>query len=154
MCLVIQITLFAAVVVWLGWTVVLYLIIAALFGSSFLSLQNYFAHYGLLREKRPDGKYLPCMPHHSWNSKNMVTNMITYNLARHSDHHANPARHYQHLRNMKKVPELPFGYGTMGLLSYFPPLFRKVMDPLVLENVDGDMSKVLTKELCEAEGYP
>jgi len=27
------------------------------------------------------------------------------------------------------------------------------MDPVVLKNVDGDMSKVLTKELCAAEGY-
>jgi len=35
---------------------------------------------------------------------------------------------------------------AMFLIGFVPPLFRKVMDPLVLENVDGDMSKVLTKE--------
>jgi len=148
---VMQIVLFGAVIAWLGWTAIPYLIGAAAFGSSMLSMQNFVGHYGLLREKRPDGKYLPCMPHHSWNTKNIVTNMISYNLARHSDHHAHPARHYQHLRNLKGAPELPYGYGTMFLLAYFPPLFRKVMDPVVLANVDGDMSKVLTKELAARE---
>jgi len=148
-----QIVLWSAIAMWLGIAVLPYLVIAALFGSSVLSQQNYVGHYGLLREKRPDGKYLPCLPHHSWNTKNIVTNMISYNLARHSDHHAHPSRHYQHLRNIKDAPELPYGYGTMFLLAYFPPLFRKVMDPCVLANVDGDMDKVLTKELCAAEGY-
>jgi len=150
---ILQIVLWGAVTAWLGWAVLPYLLVAAFFGSSVLSQQNYVGHYGLLREKRPDGKYLPCMPHHSWNTKNLMTNMISYNLARHSDHHAHPSRHYQHLRNLKDVPELPYGYGTMFLLTYFPPLFRRVMDPVVLENVGGDMSKVLTKELCAAEGY-
>lgn len=150
---VFQLILWGAIIAALGWIVLPYLLGAAAFGASQLSMQNYIGHYGLLREKRADGKYLPCMPHHSWNTKNLVTNMISYNLARHSDHHAHPSRHYQHLRNLPEVPELPYGYGTMFLLSYFPPLFRKVMDPVVLANVDGDMSKVLTKELCAAEGY-
>lgn len=141
--------LWTAVILWLGWIVVPYLIIATAISASALSSQNYYAHYGLLRETRPDGKYLPCMPHHSWNSNKLFTNMISYNLARHSDHHAHPSRHYQHLRNFKEVPVLPYGYGTMTLLAYFPPLFRRVMDPLVLANVDGDMSKVLTKELAK-----
>ncbi len=146
MSVVMQVALYAAIVAWLGWVVLPYLIIAAVFGASVLSLQNYVGHYGLLREKRPDGKYLPCQPHHSWNTKNLFTNIISYNLARHSDHHAHPSRHYQHLRNLPDVPELPYGYGGMFLLAYFPPLFRKVMDPAVLANVNGDMSKVLTKE--------
>jgi alkane 1-monooxygenase len=30
----------------------------------------------------------------------------------------------------------------MFLLSYVPPLWRKVMDPKVLALVDGDMSRV------------
>jgi alkane 1-monooxygenase len=40
----------------------------------------------------------------------------------------------------------------MYLLAYVPPLWRRVMDPRVLANVDGDMSRVLTKELAIADG--
>ena len=149
---VLQIIIWGAVIAWLGVTVIPYLIIAAAMSVLALSGQNYFAHYGLLREKRPDGKYLPARPEHSWNSNSLVTNITSYNLARHSDHHAHPSRHYQYLRNFKDVPTLPYGYGAMYLLAYVPPLWFKVMDPLVLANVDGDMSKVLTKELAIAEG--
>ena len=46
---------------------------------------------------------------------------------------------------------MPFGYMPMFILAYFPPLFRKVMDPHVLKNAGGDMSKILTKELVAQE---
>lgn len=147
-----QLVIWGAVVAWLGWAVLPYLIIAAVISTTALSSQNYLAHYGLLRDKRPDGKYLPAKPQHSWNTNSLMTNITSYNLARHSDHHANPSRHYQYLRSFNDVPTLPHGYGIMYLLAYVPPLWRKVMDPLVLANVDGDMSKVLTKELAVAEG--
>ena len=146
MACVMALALWTAVLLWLGWTALPYMLITAFVSASALTSQNYFAHYGLLRDKRPDGKYLPCQPHHSWNSNSMVTNMISYNLARHSDHHAHPSRHYQHLRNFENVPVLPLGYGGMTLMAYFPPLFRRVMDPLVLEHAGGDLSKVLTKD--------
>lgn len=132
-----------------GLAVLPYMLIAWAFSVTGLSQQNYIAHYGLLREQRPDGKYLPARPEHSWNCNKIVTNLLTFNLARHSDHHANPARHYQNLRTFPDAPQLPYGYGFMFVLVYIPPLFRRVMDPLVLANVDGDMSKVLTKDKME-----
>ncbi len=149
---VMQLVIWGAVVAWFGVAVLPYLVIAAAMSVLTLSGQNYFAHYGLLRDKRPDGKYLPARPEHSWNSNSLITNITSYNLARHSDHHAHPSRHYQYLRNFTDVPTLPYGYGTMYLLAYVPPLWRRVMDPRVLANVDGDMSRVLTKELALAEG--
>lgn len=143
--------IWGAMIAYFGLLVVPYLLLAAFQGSLGLTLQNYVGHYGLLREKRADGKYLPCQPQHSWNCNMLVTNLTSYNLARHSDHHAHPSRHYQHLRTFPDAPQLPYGYGFMFLLAYVPPLFRKVMDPHVIANVNGDMSKVLTKELAERE---
>ena len=148
----IQTVLWGAVVAWLGWAVLPYLLIATVISVTALSSQNYLGHYGLLRDQRPDGKYLPARPQHSWNTNSLVTNITTYNLARHSDHHAHPARHYQYLRSFEDVPTLPHGYGVMYLLAYVPPLWRRVMDPLVLANVDGDMTRVLTRERALAEG--
>ena len=142
----IQIALYAAVIAWLGTAVIPYLLLCWAISSLALSSQNYIAHYGLLRDQRPDGKYLPCRPEHSWNCNLLVTNIVSYNLARHSDHHAYPARHYQHLRQFKEAPHLPYGYMLMFNIAYFPPLFRKIMDPLVIANAGGDMSKVLTQE--------
>ena len=141
---IMQIILWGVVIIVLGLHVLPYLLICALVSSLALSSQNYVTHYAMLRDKRPNGKYAPCEPKHSWNCSSLVTNLTSYNLALHSDHHVHPTRHYQHLRPFESAPQLPYGYMTMFTIAYFPPLFRKVMDPLVLERVNGDMDKVLT----------
>ena len=78
---------------------------------------------------------------HSWNSDHIVTNLFLYHLQRHSDHHANPTRRYQILRSMDGAPNLPSGYASMIGLTYFPPLWRKVMDHRVLDHYDGDITR-------------
>ena len=150
MSVLMSMLLWGGIIAWLGMAVIPYIFVTWVFSVTALSSQNYIAHYGLLRDRRPDGKFLPCQPQHSWNCNNLVTNLISYNLARHSDHHANPSRHYQHLRTFPDAPKLPFGYMTMYWLAYVPPLFRRVMDPRVLANVGGDMGRVLTKDMARA----
>lgn len=142
--------LWASVIIILGTSVIPYLLLTWVISVTALSSQNYIAHYGLLREQRPNGKYYPCETHHSWNCNRLVTNLTTYNLARHSDHHANPARHYQHLRTFPNAPQLPHGYQAMFMIAYVPPLFYKIMNPRVLKNVGGDMERVLTKDKTQA----
>lgn len=130
-----------------GFSVLPYLILTAIVSTLGLSVQNYIGHYGLLRTKKPNGKYAPCEPCHSWNCNQIVTNLISYNLALHSDHHANPRRHYHDLRPFPDAPQLPYGYMTMFMLAYCPPLFRRVMHPRLLGYVNNDMSRILTKEM-------
>ena len=69
---------------------------------------------------------------HSWNSNNIATNVLLYHLQRHSDHHANPTRRYQALRDYDESPVLPTGYAGMIVLALVPPAWRRVMDPRVL----------------------
>ena len=109
-----------------------------------LTSANYIEHYGLLREKKDTGRYERCQPHHSWNANYIVTNLALFHLQRHSDHHANPIRRYQSLRNFKDIPELPNGYYGMYLLAYIPWLWYRVMDHrvLALPHINGDLSKV------------
>ena len=116
--------------------------ISAVFGFTLLETVNYLEHYGLLRQKTASGRYERCAPEHSWNSDHMVTNLFLYHLQRHSDHHANPTRRYQTLRSMEGAPNLPSGYASMIALTYFPPLWRKVMDHRVLAHYDGDITRV------------
>ena len=81
-------------------------------------------------------------PEHSWNSDHLVTNLFLYHLQRHSDHHVNSTRRYQSLRSVDGAPSLPSGYASMISLTYFPPLWRRVMDHRVLEHYDGDITRV------------
>jgi alkane 1-monooxygenase len=80
-----------------------------------------------------------CAPRHSWNSDRLCTNIFLYHLQRHSDHHANPGKRYQTLLSCDEAPQLPAGYATMVLLAAVPPLWRRVMDPRVLDHYDGDL---------------
>jgi alkane 1-monooxygenase len=139
--------LFGALIAVFGAGVIPFIVIQAIFGFSLLEAVNYLEHYGLLRQKldTPSGgkaRYERCAPVHSWNSDHIVTNLFLYHLQRHSDHHANPTRRYQTLRSMEGAPNLPSGYASMISLTYFPPLWRKVMDHRVLEHYDGDITKV------------
>ncbi len=107
-----------------------------------LTQANYVEHYGLKREKLANGKYERCQPKHSWNTNHTYSNLLSFHLQRHSDHHAYPQRPYQVLRDYKDVPSLPTGYGGCFAMAFFPPLWFAVMDKKVMEWADGDLSKV------------
>jgi len=96
-----------------------------------LEIVNYLEHYGLVRVPLPNGRYGPVTEHHSWNSPFLLTNLLLFQLQRHSDHHAHAARRYQILRHMAGAPQLPAGYAALVLLALVPPLWRRVMDPRV-----------------------
>ncbi len=137
-----SVVLWGVLIAVFGPALIPFVIIQAVFGFSLLEAVNYLEHYGLLRQKATADRYERCTPLHSWNSDHLVTNLFLYHLQRHSDHHANPTRRYQTLRSMDGAPNLPSGYASMIALTYFPPLWRKVMDHRVLEHYGGDITKV------------
>jgi alkane 1-monooxygenase len=98
---------------------------------AFLETINYIEHYGLERRQLRPGVYERVTPRHSWNAAQRLTNVLLFNLQRHSDHHAWPARPYYKLRHCPDAPQLPTGYAGMALLAMVPPLWRRVMDPRV-----------------------
>lgn len=107
-----------------------------------LTQANYVEHYGLLRQKKPNGKYERTQPHHSWNTNHTFSNMMLFHLQRHSDHHAYPQRPYQVLRNFDNLPSLPSGYGGCFAMALIPPLWYAVMDKRVMDWAGGDITKV------------
>jgi alkane 1-monooxygenase len=121
-----------------------FLVIQAVIGFSLLEVVNYLEHYGMLRQRTgPDGtgRYERVQPSHSWNSNNIATNVLLYHLQRHSDHHANPTRRYQTLRDFEESPVLPTGYAGLIILAIVPPLWFAVMDKRVLAHFDGDITR-------------
>jgi len=135
--------LWALIIVWLGWGALPFLLIQAAIAVALLEAVNYLEHYGMLRQKVISGdreRYEQVQPRHSWNSNNIATNVLLYHLQRHSDHHAQPTRRYQALRDYDESPALPTGYAAMILLALVPPVWFRVMDPRVAEHFDGDLS--------------
>ena len=102
--------------------------LAAIFGISILEAQNYFSHYGLKRKLKDDGTYERVKVEHSWNSDHVIGRVFLFELTRHSDHHFSGAKHYQILRSKDESPMLPYGYPAMLILSYFPFLFKPIME--------------------------
>ena len=139
-----SVVLWGGLIAWLGVGILPYLVIQAVVGFSLLEVVNYMEHYGMLRQKVGTGdrqRYERVDPTHSWNSNNVATNVLLYHLQRHSDHHANPTRRYQSLRDFEESPVLPTGYAGMIVLAIVPALWRRVMDPRVLAHYDGDLSR-------------
>ena len=94
-----------------------------------LETVNYIEHYGLTREEGS-----PVLPRHSWNTNRWVSSSLLYNLSRHSAHHEKSNIPYWKLNPYKDAPEMPFGYLTMVYIAIFtPPLFRRIMKPLVVK---------------------
>lgn len=109
-------------------------------GTAFLTDQaNYIEHYGLRRKRVSEAKddwgwynhYEKPGWMHAWNTGDRITNWMLFKIERHPDHHVNAGRPYQILRTYKESPTYPTGYAGMFVLSWFPPLFFAVMNPLV-----------------------
>ncbi len=120
-----------------GLPMLVVLVPVALWGAFQLTSANYVEHYGIQRLKTAQGTYESCKPHHSWNSNHLVSNLVLFQLQRHSDHHTHPGRCYQSLRDFPNLPRLPSGYFGMFFLAYIPPLWYWVMDPLLIKTVGG-----------------
>lgn len=101
-----------------------------LFAAISLEIINYIEHYGLER-RLVDGRYERVSHHHSWNANYLLSNLLLFQLQRHSDHHAHARRRYQALLHHADSPQLPGGYAAMFVLALLPPLWRRVIDPRV-----------------------
>jgi len=82
------------------------------------------------------------MPVHSWNNNNLFSNILLYQLQRHSDHHAYPTRSYQALRHYENVPQLSSGYASLFLQVFIPPFWFSIMDKQVIQFYQGDIHKI------------
>lgn len=125
-----------------GWMGVLFFLAQGFVAAFTLEVINYVEHYGLHRRQDANGRYERTTPAHSWNSNYFLTNIALFHLQRHSDHHAYAKRRYQVLRHYDESPQLPAGYATMYALAFFPPLWRKVMNPRVEAYYEGEMDQL------------
>jgi len=98
--------------------------LAACFSKYILEGLNFFSHYGLIR--LPNAKITT---RNTFSSINPLSNHFTFNLGRHGSHHEHDTPYY--LFQYKEMPLAPYGYLTMTLVSWIPPLFWKLMIPML-----------------------
>ncbi len=139
--IIMQVLVAAGFYLLLGPWAMVFLLINCVISDLLLEVINYVEHYGLCRKEVRPGRYEKVKPHHSWNANQKISNLFLFRLQRHSDHHAYPSRRYQLLRDYNDVPQLPFGYPTMSLLAFFPPIWRLVMDHRV-DNLKQNLPSV------------
>jgi alkane 1-monooxygenase len=131
--LAITLAVFAAIFAVWNWQGLAFFLAQSVVAITVLELFNYIAHYGLMRRADFSGKLEPLADHHSWNSSNVLVNLLIFNMGRHSYHHRKPSASYQDLQFVRTAPELPAGYAGSILLALAPPLWRRVMDGRALE---------------------
>jgi len=106
-------------------------IASGIVGFLLLETINYIEHYGLLRTRNNSGRYERVREIHSWNSNHLLGRILLFELTRHSDHHYRASKKYQLLDHHQESPQLPFGYPTSMVLSFFPPIWFTIMNKRV-----------------------
>lgn len=110
-----------------GWMGVLFFVVIGLIGKLFLELVNYVEHYGLIRLHGTRVE-----PRHSWNCNRFVSNLMLFNLPRHSHHHQFASKPFWQLENLDGTPTMPHGYLTMLIIALVPPLWNAKVEPMLL----------------------
>lgn len=101
-----------------------------------LETVNYIEHYGLVRKQLPDVTYERQSAAHSWNSDHVLGRIYLYELTRHADHHMRPTKKYQTLQSIEASPQLPVGYPASMLISLVPPLWFRMIDKYLMQDLD------------------
>lgn len=133
--LLLQLTYLAGIYLLLGSQATLIAIFVGVSSAILLETINYIEHYGLSRKKKESGRYERVKEIHSWNSNHVLGRVMLYELTRHSDHHYRAHKKYQLLEYHEVSPQMPFGYPTSMVISLIPPLWFKVMNKHIPEDM-------------------
>jgi alkane 1-monooxygenase len=126
---VLQLSLLLLLFVFLGWIAVAAYIAQALFANFLLEYVNYIQHYGLTRDEKQRVTEL-----HSWDTNQFVSRFVLVDLARHADHHYYASKPYHTLITYENSNKLPSGFAGLFFVAAIPPLWRKVIHPLLPKN--------------------
>jgi alkane 1-monooxygenase len=66
-------------------------------------------------------------------------------LSRHSDHHYKASKKYQLLEHVDDSPQMPTGYPGMIILALIPPLWYRVMHPVLEREIEAMPELVIAR---------
>lgn len=122
-------------------------LIAGLIAMISQKLVDYVQHYGLVRA---EGR--PVEPRHAWSCHRAVNTAMQYNLCRHTDHHASAAKPFWNLEARSDGPIVPCGYLAATMCALIPPVWHRMVDPL-LADWDRQMASDEERRLIRERGW-
>ncbi len=137
-----------------GWLAVGMYTIAFWMSKMMYEAIGYMFHHGqVCAAGEPDGD------RHSWNCNRLMSQVVLFNVSKHSEHHRHPNRPFHELSKVKpgEAPLLKTGCVTNAFVAYFPPLFRRVTGPQILkwdEEFATEREKQIAAEQNAASGIP
>ncbi|MFP6682764.1 MAG: fatty acid desaturase [Gammaproteobacteria bacterium] len=137
-----------------GWIAVgMYTVAFGMSKMMYEAIGYQFHHGQVCAPGEPDGD------RHSWNCNRLMSQMILFNVSKHSEHHKHPNRPFHELAKVKpgQSPILKTGCVTNAFLAYFPPIFRRVVGPQVLQwdrEFATETEKNIATEQNAASGLP
>ena len=123
---IIQLAIFLAVYISLSWWGLLAWSISVVISAILAEYVNYIEHYGLERTENEKVSLS-----HSWNNDQYVSRFILIDISRHADHHFHANKPYHKLETYDESPHLPGGYAALILPALIPPLWRKIVHPVL-----------------------
>jgi alkane 1-monooxygenase len=69
--------------------------------------------------------------HHSWQSDAISSRFTLFELSRHSDHHVKAYKPFYLLESHEESYVLPSGYFGMFYVGLIPPLWFKLVNPII-----------------------
>lgn len=97
-----------------------------LLANFLLEYTNYIEHYGLVRDEKERATEI-----HSWQTDKVISRFILIDLSRHADHHYYASKKYHTLLSYPNSPVLPGGYASALYVALIPPLWFRLIDPLL-----------------------
>ena len=110
----------------LGSTAFIFLVTQAIVAQLLVGSVDYFEHWGLQRQT-VGSTYQRLNHKHIWDCANPVSELLLFNLPRHSSHHLQPWLSASELKRESDSPQLPTGYAGMVLMALVSPWFKSVM---------------------------
>jgi alkane 1-monooxygenase len=135
----------AAVAAVAGYRGLVGFIIAGGLGTCLHRSIDYVQHYGLLRVPGA-----PIEARHSWECDHFLSRAMQYNLPLHPDHHLFAGKPFWKLHPRSDAPRLPCGFAMAALAALIPPLWRRLIDPLLADwdqRLASDEERGLSRDL-------
>lgn len=126
--LVVQLSIDIFILYFFGNIALLAFVAQSIIAILLLEYVNYIEHYGLVRVE--GAKYTA---QHAWQSDAITSRITLLELSRHSDHHLKASKPYHELVSHPGSPTLPGGYFGMFYCCLIPPLWFRMVNPLLNE---------------------
>lgn len=114
----------------IGWGALGWFVLHCILANFLLEYVNYIEHYGLRKSEKERVTEV-----HSWQSNVLFSRFLLIDLSRHADHHYHASKPYHTLNSYERSPELPSGYAGLFFIAACPPLWYKLMNPLLPEGM-------------------